>query len=282
MKTFVLLVIFLTVAASPSPQEKEQPQEIPKLSADEVRQVLMFEIEGLNSDELVIERIERLHDQAKVYITLSGRPMIARFRCRQSDFGPRWGLESDVANSIIERTPEPSRLAEPRGGERAETYIPNALQGVPGVPPAAGSDDYRGFLADFVTVIREFNTGRFEEFYFKDGDFDLSATEEVPEEALARLQRERRRFVGRCRELGSALTVYSSFEIEEIVATGISETMMNDLRALIPGVRTYYNSAVITVLVGGRRGSITLEGVALMDDGWRVGAVAGFDLPARQ
>ncbi len=279
MKTFVILVIFLTVAAVPSPQEKEQTQEIPELNADEVRQVLMFEIEGLDGDELVIERIERLHDQAKVYITLSGSPMIARFLCRQTDFGPRWSLEGDVANSMVERTAEPS---QPRTGERAETDIPDTLKGVPGVSPTAGSDDYRGFLADFVTVIREFNTGRFEEFYFKDGDFDLSATEEVPEEALARLQRERRRFVGRCRELGSALTAYSSFEIEEIVATGITETMMGDLRALMPGVRAYYNSAVITVLAGGRRGSITLEGVALMDDGWRVGAVAGFNLPAQQ
>ncbi|HUX07592.1 MAG TPA: hypothetical protein VMX35_09795 [Acidobacteriota bacterium] len=280
MTTFILLVMLL--AATPLQQETEQVQDIPELDADEVRQVLMFEIEGLSDDELLIERIEHLHDQAKAYVVLSGRALIIRFRCRQSDFGPRWGLESDYANSVIERTTERPQQTAAHAEERRETAEPDVAQEEPEVSPVMGSDDYRDFLIDFVTAIRKNEAGSFEKFYFREGDFDLSATEENPVDALARLQRERRSFVGRCNELGSALSAYSSFEIEEIVATGITVAMMNDLQVLMPRVRAFYNAAVITVLLGGRRGSITLEGVALLDDGWRVGAVAGFDLPAQQ
>jgi len=63
------------------------------------------------------------------------------------------------------------------------------------------------------------------------------------------------------------------------VATGITESMMADLKTLMPEVREFYNTAVVELLLDGVAGSITLEGVALVGDKWRIGGVAEFLFP---
>jgi hypothetical protein len=279
MFTIVMMTLFLTALGPPGFSQEAQVRNVPELEAAEVSEILLFEVDGLKQDELVVERVERLHDRAKAYVVLRGRPLIVRLRCRNTDFGPRWGLERDFVGSTSDwqrETPAEAVPEQPTGDEAATTVEPPAEPA-----PATAEDTYKLFLADFIAALRE-GRGAYEAFYFRNDDFDLAASDEDSRASLERLARDRDHFVQRCSELSRALAAFRQLEIGDITAYGITDAMMNDLKPLMPGIKTFYNSAVINLRLDGRPGVITLEGVAQMPAGWRIGALADFELPQAQ
>jgi hypothetical protein len=271
----VIAALFLSALGNPCLLQDVQVQDVPKLDAAEVSRILIFEVEGLQEKDLAVERVEALHDRAKAYVLLRGRPLIVRLQCRVTDFGPRWGLEGSYADSVSDwqrETPAEESQPEVKAEAQREERAPN-------ISPGDENDAYKLFLADFIAAVREGRNSDYEKFYYREADFNLAASEESPEATRERLLREHDYFIRRCDELNRALAGFAHLEIEEITAYGITAAMMSDLLPLMPGIRVFYNSAVIKVKLDGLRGFITLEGVALMQDGWRVGAIASFDLP---
>lgn len=277
---YAIVVALALFAAAPGAQAGQE-QEIPELTAEIAASVLLFEIEGLAPEDLDVERIVALYDNAKVYFSMHGRPHLARFRCRATDFGARWGLEEDAERSI---KPLPAEGAEEQAEREPAVVEPEAT--AVEVPPAAesvlmpeGSGGYRAFLAQFVTSLHDGDRDSFAGYFYSDSDFDITQSEGTPAESLARLQRQRRQFAASCRGIAEELARFSDVTVSEVVATGITPAMMGDLQPLMPDVREFYNTAVVELLLDGRLGSITLEGVALVGGAWRVGGIASHAFP---
>ena len=277
---YALIVVMALLAAAPQGLA-EQDQGIPELTTEAAASVLLFEIEGLAPEDLSVERVVALHDRAKVYFQMRGRPYYAKFRCRATDFGATWGLEEDVERSIqplqVESAAEPE--AEQPAAEETEPATVNVPPEAESVLMPEGSGGYRAFLAQFVTLLRDGGRDSYAGYFYSDGDFNITQSEETPAESLARLQRRRHQFAATCSGISEELARFGEFQVSEIVATGISPAMMSDLQPLMPEVREFYNTAVVELLLDGRPGSITLEGVALVGGAWRVGGISGYAFP---
>jgi hypothetical protein len=283
-----IMVALITLACllTPSPwQDVEQGLEIPAIEIEEIREIILFEWDGLSDEDLVIEQVKRLHDRAKAYVVVRGQRLIFSLRCVLTDFGPRWGLDGDLSASVrawpgdepegLESAqPPPAAEPAPTEEETAETTT------------AAGGDEsgYLSFITGFVATMSGTGEGGadFASFYYSDTDFNLEAAEGTPEEALDRVQRQRRLFARRCRELASELAGFENVEVEEVVATGIPDAALDELKVLMPGIREFYNTAAVTLIIDGRPGRIVLEGIANIDGQWRLGGLAEHSLPERQ
>ena len=279
MTAIALILTAASVLAPAGPwQGSTQEVVIPDLVADEVRAIILFEFDGLAEEDLIVERVEQLRDRGKAYIKLQGKRYVVRLRCRKTDFGPQWGLaESDFSGSSTEIKGEDAVEEKTEPAEAEAQPAPTVVAPASAVP----DQGYRAFLSGFVTTLREGLSSNYARFYYRDDDFNIAAAEESPEQAVSRLQQQRRRFVTRCGEVARRLAAFESFEVTRVVATGITEPMMADLKTLMPKVREFYNTAVVELLLDGVAGSITLEGVVLVGDEWRIGGIAEFLFPPK-
>ncbi len=279
------LLVFVAALLSPTlPQDAGAGQDIPVLEPVGVVEILIFEIDGLTEAEIEIERIKRLHDRAKAYVKIRDRGFVVSLRCRRTDFGPRWGLAGDPADSVIEldlavEPPAPPLTITPSEAEREGEPAASAVDAGDRQEPSEGSTAYQLFLTEFVSSLRKGLDERYAGYNFRDADFDLEGTDKPLAEALADIRSHRELFVKRCQELSRDLSSYDSCSVVSVVATGMPSSLMAEVRAIMPTAEEFYSTVVVTLDLDGREGTITLEGVTLLEGSWRIGAVAVYSLP---
>jgi hypothetical protein len=277
----LLFLLIISLAPKTTAVDFALQQEIPALEADAVKSILLFEIEGLQDTDVVVENIKLLGDKAKATVMIRGERKTVSLICRKGDFGPVWELEGSVEESLVQVEGEPATATEAESAPARET----APEGEPEVRPAMVTRDameYQAFLTDFVTTLRDGREADFEDFYYKESDFDMARVEGTPEEARAKFAAERGFFLKACSEVSGLLRNYRSFEVISVVATGVPARVKRRLSTWVPALVDFYSSAYIEVELDGNRGMISIDGIAGLEDGWRVGAIADYQLPIPQ
>ena len=281
----ILVTLMATVAGIASLQEAiAGADQVPALESGEVIAILVFEIEGLADGDVEVQQIKQLHERAKAYVKIGGRSAIVILNCRKTDFGPRWGLAGNIADSIIyTSTAEGSDQATEEqvsveSGQEADLR-PGADEAPDSALPTEELSEYQQFLIDFVTALREGRSESYTDFFFRDDDFNLETADEPLAEALAELRRQRREFLNRCAELSRELSRYRDYSIVDISVTGVPPDALEHVRVLLPTVVEFYSTATISIELDGAGGTITLEAVTKVGTGWRVGTVSDFLFP---
>lgn len=282
---FLAMILVLTFVGPTTIQDLDGSQEIPELSTDQIKAILLFEMDGISADDIVVEEIKTLEDKARAHVRVKGQSLTVRLQCRMTDFGPRWDLDGSAEESIrtLESPAEETGKLETVAAEEKE--IPASLERQPQPEAEQGGIsrdtlEYQRFLVDFVTALRRGEESSYDSFFYKGNDFDLGYAELPPGEALAKVARDRAEFRQGCIDLSSALQRYEDFAILSVVATGVPDRVMDDVKTIMPGVLEFFNTAVIDLRLDGVRGTINLEGIARLADGWRVGLIADYQLPS--
>jgi hypothetical protein len=148
------------------------------------------------------------------------------------------------------------------------------------VPVGGEASEYQDFLTGFVMALREGREEDFESFYYKESDFDMDQVEGTPDAARAKFSAELGFFIRACSEVSGLLRGYQSFEVISVAAAGVPARVKRRLSTWMPTLVDFYGTAYIEVELDGDRGMISVDGLAMLMDGWRVGAIADYQLPS--
>ena len=280
MATLLAQLAALFCLAAPFTSVGPVQDAIPALEPEDVVAVLLFEIEGLAEGDVVVERVGQLYDRGRATVVIRGRRMVLLLRCRLSDFGPHWGLQGTLDNSLYA---EPPAEAEPplEALPALEAEAPPAAETAESaddvfIPDAEDTHDYQLFLTEFMAALKEGAEESYAGFYYRESDFDA---ESPAAPTRAELESRRRSFVESCRRLSRDLARFETLTVVQVVARGIPQVQLDVGARLLPGLLEFYSPAVVEMQLDDRWGRIVLDGVARLGDGWRVGEVGELQFP---
>ena len=280
MTTLFAQLIALLYLAVPSMHVGPVQDEIPALEPEDVLAILLFEIDDLTEGDVVIEQVRQLHDLGRATVVIRGQRMVLVLRCRLSDFGPHWDLQGSLDESLYAEAP-----AEPQSPIEAlpplEAEAPPAAESAESadglfVPDEEDTRDYQLFITEFITALKDGQEDSYADFYYREADFD---SESPAAPTQAELESQRRRFVENCSLVSRDLARFETLTVIQVVARGIPEGQLATGALVLPGLSEFYSPAVVEMQLDGRWGRIVLDGVARLDDGWRVGSVGELQFP---
>lgn len=286
----ILLVVLLALFSPMSAAQENEESKIPPLAPETIKELILFEFEGLKQEDFNISDIRLLDNRARAILLYHGKELPLQFVCKKTDFGPSWRIsdlddlktffnENVSASPPGEVAEETEKLPAPENPEyRTENPEERPLE-VKELSAAEKGESYQSFLEGFVRALKEDGEVDFARFYFRDDDFLLenAASEDGdPRETLAK---QRQEFVSSCQKLSQQIKKYQTFQIQSSFASSSSKAERAKLRDLMPGARRFRASVSLEVLADGELGKLTIEGLVMLERGWCMGKIASSELP---
>lgn len=264
-------------------QDSEASQEIPPLTNEDIISNILFELDDIVEEDIEILEIKQLEDQARVNMKIRGDSHVINFICRKTDFGPKWKVNENLAEILVQKIPDERTLPSQTSLAREEVEDPiqtiTTETGMESIEETAKAQGYKDLLDRLITVAKNRQKEEYPRFYFLDGDFDYSKARTTQEKALERVNNQRKRFIKRCEELESRLSQYQELSIVSYFTGSVPEFALLMAKEIMPGTVVYYSTVSVEINVDGQLGKITFEGVTLLPGGWRIGMISNIDIP---
>lgn len=268
-----LLCVLLCSCLAHSLSAQDKPDEIPELKSDVVIALILFEVDGLAESDINVLDIRQFEEMAKVQVSIRDNNGILNFVCRKTDFGLKWRLAEKIPEELLQTktTPKPAETktepdeisesnlepASATGDVKAEKKFPN----------------HEDFIDEFLAALRDGSDQDYERFFFRDTDFEYANVDDETGNPLETLKARREAFIQQCSNLAARLKEVNDFKVVSYFSRRSTRGERAQLKLVLPTAMRYRKTVSVEVIMDGKLGTLIFEGVTLLADGWRLGAV---------